>query len=191
MDMNYSLADIASAVRGGGGRDDEGGLLGGDGLLVILLFLLMGGGFGFGGNRVGEAAATTAQLDSAINQQTMTSKLDQLAYGLSTVGYENARLANETQMQAAGIASTNQLAMCQGFGTVNAGIAALANQMQQCCCEIKSQMAQDKIESLQAKVAEQAAAVSNMQQSQFILSQLGRWRSNPPCPDAAYACCGA
>ena len=189
MDMNYSLADIASAVRGGGGGDDEGGLLGGDGLLVILLFLLMGGGFGgFGGNRGGEAAATTAQLDSAINQQTMTSKLDQLAYGLSTAGYENARLANETQMQAAGIASTNQLAMCQGLGTVNAGIAALANQMQQCCCEIKSQMAADKIESLQAKVTEQAAALNNLQQSQYILGQMGKWRGNPPCYDA---CCGA
>ena len=190
MDMNYSLADIASAVRGGGGRDgDGGGLLGGDGLLVILLFLLMGGGFGgFGGNRGGESTATTAQLDSAINQQTMTSKIDQLAYGMSTAGYENARLANESQMQAASIAAQNQLTLCQGFGGVTAGIAALANQMQQCCCEIKSQLAADKIETLQAKVNEQAAALGNMQQSQYILGQLGKWRGNPPCYDA---CCGA
>lgn len=187
---NYSLSDIASAVRGIGGDGD--GLDGGGAWWIILLFLvLFGAGGGWGGRNAptAEGLATEGDLQRGLNQQMTTSKLDQMAYGLSSLGYENAQLANAAQMQAAQLAAQNQLALCQGFGGVNSAIAALGTQMAQCCCEIKSQMSQDKIESLQSKVAEQAAALSNMQQSQFILSQMGRWRSNPPCPDTA--CCMA
>lgn len=188
---NYSLSDIASAVRGIGGDGD--GLDGGGAWWIILLFLVLfgAGGGGWGGRNAptAEGLATEGDLQRGLNQQTTTSKLDQMAYGLSSLGYENAQLANAAQMQAAQLAAQNQLALCQGFGGVNSAIAALGTQMAQCCCEIKSQMSQDKIESLQSKVAEQAAALSNMQQSQFILSQMGRWRSNPPCPDTA--CCMA
>lgn len=180
MDMNYSLGDIAAATRG----MDGDGFGNGGSWWIILLFLVMFGNNGWGGNRgVGEAVATEADVQRGFNQQATTSKLDQLAYGLSDLGYENARLANATQMQSAQLAAQNQLSMCQGFGGVERAIADLGAQMQQCCCDLKSQMAQDKIESLQAKVSEQAAAINNAQQSQFILSQLGRWRSNPPCPD--------
>lgn len=189
MDMNYSLGDIAAAARGMGGFDKDGDDgFGGSWWIILLFLVLFGGGNMFGGGR--NASATEADVQQGFNQQTTTSKLDQLAYGQASAGYEAAQLANATQMQAAQLAAANQLSLCQGFGGVNASIAALGAQMQQCCCEIKSQLAQDKIETLQAKVAEQAAAVSNMQQSQFILSQLGRWRSNPPCADT-YACCGA
>lgn len=185
--MNYSLGDIAAAARGMGGDGDEG--FGGSWWIILLFLVLFGGGGMFGGNRNG-AALTEADMQRGFDQQATVTKLDQLAYGQANAGYENARLANESQMQAAQLAAANQLSLCQGFGGVNASIAALGAQMAQCCCEIKSQLAQDKIETLQAKVAEQAATVSNMQQSQFILSQLGRWRSNPPCADT-YACCGA
>ena len=190
MDMNYSLGDIAAAARGMGGFDKDGDDgFGGSWWIILLFLVLFGGGGMFGGNRNG-TALTEADMQRGFDQSATTTKLDQLAYGQANAGYENARLANESQMQAAQLAAANQLSLCQGFGNVNASIAALGAQMQQCCCEIKSQLAQDKIETLQAKVAEQAAAVSNMQQSQFILSQLGRWRSNPPCADT-YACCGA
>lgn len=177
---NYSLSDIAAATRGMEGE----GWGGGGSWWIILLFLVMfGGGGGFGwGNRDG-GVATEADVQRGFNQQATTSKLDQLAYGQANAGYEVARLVNGVEMQAANIAAQNQMALCQGFGGVNSAIADLGRQMAECCCEIKGQLAQDKIESLQAKVSEQAAAIGNMQQSQFILSQMGRWRSNPPCND--------
>lgn len=177
MDMNYSLGDIAAATRGADGE------WGGGSWWIILLFLVMfgGGGFGGWGNRGGENVATEADVQRGFNQQTTTSKLDQLAYGQANAGYEVARLVNGVEMQAANIAAQNQMALCQGFGGVSSAIADLGRQLQECCCEIKGQLAQDKIESLQAKVSEQAAAINNMQQSQFILGQMGKWRSNPPC----------
>lgn len=189
MDMNYSLADIAQAVRGNGERGG-GGILEGDGILIILLFLLLGGGFGNFGNRGGEGMATEADVQRGFNQQTTTSKLDQLGYGQASAGYETARMINGVERYMAETAAQSQLTMCQGFGGVSAAIADLGRQMQQCCCDIKSTLAQDKIESLQAKVTEQAAALGNMQQSQFILSQMGRWRSNPPCPENVGCGCG-
>ena len=184
MDMNYSLGDIAAAARGMGGEDNDFG----GSWWIILLFLVMFGGGGFGwGNRNG---VTEGDVQRGFDQSATTTKLDQLAYGQANAGYENARLVNGVEMQAANIAAQNQMALCQGFGGVNAAIADLGRQMAQCCCDIKSTLAQDKIESLQAKVTEQAAALGNMQQSQFILSQMGKWRSNPPCPDNVGCGCG-
>lgn len=178
MDMNYTLGDLAAATRGA--NDDWGG--GGSWWIVLLFLVMFGGGNGLGwGNRGG--GATEGDVQRGFDQQTTTSKLDQLAYGQANAGYEAARLANATQMQAANLAAQNQLSLCQGFGGVNSAIADLGRQMQQCCCDIKSQMAQDKIESLQAKVSEQAAALNNVSQTNYLLSQMGRWRSNPPCPD--------
>lgn len=180
MDTNYSLGDIAAATRGA--NDDWGG--GGSWWIVLLFLVMFGGGNGLGwGNRGGEQAATVGELERGFNQQAVVGKLDQLAYGQASAGYEAARMANGVEMQAANLAAQNQLALCQGFGGVNSAIADLGRQMQQCCCDIKSQMAQDKIESLQAKVSEQAAALNNVSQTNYLLSQMGRWRSNPPCPD--------
>lgn len=185
MDMNYSLGDIAAAARGMGGEDNDFG----GSWWIILLFLVMfgGGGFGGWGNRNG---VTEGDVQRGFDQSATTTKLDQLAYGQANAGYENARMINGVEMQAAQLAAQNQLSLCQGFGGVNAAIADLGRQMAQCCCDIKSTLAQDKIESLQAKVTEQAAALGNMQQSQFILSQMGRWRSNPPCTDNVGCGCG-
>ena len=178
MDMNYTLGDLAAATRGA--DNDWGG--GGSWWIVLLFLVLFGGGNGVGwGNRGG--GASEADVQRGFDQQATTSKLDQLAYGQANMGYETARLVNGVEMQAAQLAAQNQLALCQGFGGVNSAIADVARQVAECCCEIKGQLAQDKIESLQAKVSEQAAVIGNMRQSQYILDQMGRWRSNPPCSD--------
>lgn len=177
MDMNYTLGDIAAATRG---ADGEWG--GGGSWWIILLFLVMFGGNGFGWGNRGNGV-TEGDVQRGFDQQATVSKLDQLAYGQANMGYETARMINGVEMQAAQLAAQNQLALCQGFGGVNSAIADLGRQMAECCCEIKSQLAQDKIESLQAKVSEQAAVIGNMQQSQYILGQMGKWRSNPPCSD--------
>ncbi len=114
---NYSLSDIKAATEGG-----NDGMFGGGSwavVLIILFLIIMMGGGGWG-NRVGDGGvATQGEVQRGFDQQTTTSKLDQLAYGLASSGYETANLVN-------GVNTT----MMQGFNEA-------ARQLSECCCTIQ------------------------------------------------------
>lgn len=98
MDGTYNLADIAAVTRG------NEGMFGGEGgffwiFALLLLPMLSGGGGWFGNGR--EAVATNADVQRGFDQQTTTSKLDQLAYGLSNLGYETLNNFNALERQMA------------------------------------------------------------------------------------------
>lgn len=113
---NFSLSDIAAVTEG-----REGGMFGGSwAVVLIILFLIIMMGGGWNGNRNGGGGvATEEEVQRGFNQQTTTSKLDQLAYGLASSGYENARIAN-------GISTT----MLEGFNEA-------ARQLAECCCTMQ------------------------------------------------------
>ena len=75
----YNLSDIAAVT---GNRSGDGMFGDGNGWWIILLFLFAGwGGRGFGGFGGGAGSeagwATQADVRSAVDQQTLISKLDQ------------------------------------------------------------------------------------------------------------------
>lgn len=113
---NYSLSDIKAATEGG-----NDGMFGGGSwavvLIILFLIIMMGGGWG---NRAGDGGvATQGEVQRGFDQQTTTSKLDQLAYGLASSGYETANLVN-------GVNTT----MMQGFNEAS-------RQLSECCCTIQ------------------------------------------------------
>lgn len=124
----YSLSDIAAVS----GRNNDG-LFGGDnGWWIILLFLFAGwggNGFGFGGGRGGYGNPVSQEdVRSAVDQQTLISKLDQQTYGLADSTYA---LNNAITTGFHGV----DTAICNlGYNT-QAGFNALATQMGSCCCE--------------------------------------------------------
>lgn len=67
----YTLGDLAAVTK-----SSTGGMsgVGSDGLWVFALLILLfgGGGFGFGGNRVGEAYATQADVQRAVDLNQLT-----------------------------------------------------------------------------------------------------------------------
>ena len=52
--------------------------------------------------------------------------------------------------------------------------------MQSCCCEIKTQMLQDRLDAAERSNLAKDNQLSNYDQTQTILGQLGRWVANPP-----------
>lgn len=93
----------------------------------------------------------------------------------------NTNLVNAIQ----GFNSVNQ-SVVQGFNGVNQNIqsqtnqlaqsiASLGAQMDQCCCSIKTQMLQDRLSDAQTLIASQNAQISNANQSQYLLGQMGRF----------------
>lgn len=162
MDSNFSLSDL-KAVMGEGGN----GLI-----WLIVLFLFLGGGFGVGGRG---NAVTQQDLSSAIAAQ--TSAMNQQAILLSSANnnYETARQIDTLGVNA--IQGFNQISMAiaQGFAAQGAAIAQLGYNLDQCCCALKTQMLQDRLADTQFALNAAQNQISNANQTQYILSQLGKY----------------
>ena len=121
----------------GGGYGSGNGFFGNDWAWIVIL-LLFGygsrgfGGFGggFGGGSCGTPCATQADVRSAVDQQTLISKLDQQTYGLADSTYA---LNNAITNGFFGVQSS----LCQGFNGISREVA-------DCCCSTKSAIADVK-----------------------------------------------
>lgn len=89
------------------------------------------------------------------------------------------QLLNELMAMMNGFNNVNS-SLCQGFGGVQESINNLSHQMEQCCCNLKTQMMQDKYDALKTQYDQSLQAISNSVQTHNILSQLGRYYTNPP-----------
>ena len=161
-------------------RDNEG--FGGNSFFWVfaLLILMFGGnGFGWGGNN-------SNNLADQMNQGFTNQQLQAIALSSANNNYETARLisqqTNELQQQN----NTNLINAIQGFNQVNLNlqnqtnvlaqqIAALDAKLATCCCDIKTQMLQNRYEDERAANVALRNDISNFQQSQYILGQTGRW----------------
>lgn len=139
---------------------------------IFALLLLAGGNFGgFGGN----GAASLADLQASQNAQSNAFQLQSLANSIADqnaqmIQQNNANLVNAIQgFNNLGLQIMNQTNV---LGTKLDGLSA---QMSSCCCEIKTQMLQDRLSDTQAKLVTAQNAIDNANQSQYILSQLGRF----------------
>ena len=139
-------------------------------LAIIFLFAMMGGGFGFGGNR-GPAPASSDQVAQGFNNQNM----QQILLSSANNNYETAQLiaglGNTLQQQN----NTNLINAIQGFNAINLSIQNLGAQLDSCCCKIQTTMLQNRYEDERAKNVALQGEISNFQQSQYILGQMGRW----------------
>ena len=118
---NYSLSDIAAVTDG---KHNYDGMDGGW-FWIVVLFLFM---FGFGRNGVADGALTRAELADGFNFQDINGQLRGITNGICDGFYAQ----NTTMLQGF---NGLQSGLCQSFAGVNAGIANLGYQMQNCCCE--------------------------------------------------------
>lgn len=161
MDNNYSLADLA-AVKGDG-MSGGGSLL----FFLVILFLFMGGNGGW--NNGG------ANLNNALNDQTSLLNQQQILMSSLNNNYETAQLINNQTNAMLQQNSTNLINAIQGFNQVNQKIDQLGYHLDQCCCEIKTQMLQNRLDDANAALVAAQGAISNANQSQYLLSMLGKY----------------
>ena len=161
---------------------DRGNMFGGDSAffwIFALLILAGGGNFGFGANN-------NYVTNSDLNAQTTHNQLSNLAVETSNNNYETARLISEQTNQMLQQNNANLINAIQGFNNlgqqiqnqtnvISSQIMGLSSQLNQCCCDIKTQMLQDRLADTQAKLVTAQTAIDNANQSQYILSQLGRF----------------
>lgn len=160
-------------------RDSSDGFMNSWVWVFFLFFLLAwgGNGMGFGGNGNG---LTQAELQAGLYHQTTDNNL-------------RAIMENQCDLTKEILENRydSQIAMCQNFATVNANITDLGYRMQQCCCDLKSQMLQDKYDATLNELNLARIVASNQNQSQYLLGQIGNFYINPSVnPYTCYNSCG-
>lgn len=110
-------------------QDRDDGMFGGNSSWIFFLFFLMawgGNGFGFGGNVAGQGALTRAELYDGFTMNNIERQIQGVQQGLCDGFYSQ----NTTMLQGFNEVGRE---LCTGFNGVQAAIANLGYQQQQCC----------------------------------------------------------
>jgi len=150
---------------------DNNGFEGNGFFWVFALLILMFGGNGgwFGGN------SNTTALSDQMNQGFTNQQLQAIALSSANNNYETAQLINNLQGTLMQQNNTNLINAIQGFNSVNISLQNLQAKLDTCCCDIKTTMMNKWYEDERAKVVSLQNDISNYNQSQYILSQMGRY----------------
>ena len=154
--------------------------------------------------------ATTNDVASGFNNSAVLSSLNDIKLGqANAINYNNQGFAGLNTSMLTGFHGVDNAICTLGYQT-QAGFNQLSNQLGSCCCEIKGAIADvkyaderntcniinainagnqrladmytnDKIDTLNRKLATAEAQLSNQAQSAYIVSQLRQ-----PCPIPAY-----
>lgn len=189
--MNEGLSNAEVALMAGNRNGFGDG--NGNGLLWFFALLLLGFGNGFGG---GNASQQTTNLYEGLATQTMQGQLGDLGLQIANGNYATAQAINDQTNAMLQQNNTNLINAIQGFNAVNQAltnqtnqlsgqISALGAQLSSCCCEIKTQMLQDKYERTQSELDNARNQANLAQQSQYMLGQMGRWVAWTPEGSAA------
>ena len=152
---------------------------------IFALLILAGGGFGNGWGGNGNYV-TQADLTAGLNNNATQAQLQQIALSSANNNYETARLISDQTNQMLQQNNTNLINAIQGFNQVNVNltnqtnvlaqqIMALDSKLSSCCCEIKTQMLQDRLDAAERQNVALQGVIDNANQSQYLLGQLGRF----------------
>lgn len=170
---------------------DRDGMMNGGGALfwIFALLILAGGNFGFGGNRgPGPDVATKEFVQDSVNNQATQTGLRDILLSSANNNYETAQLIMSQNSQMMQQNNTNLINALQEINQLGSKIDQLGYNMDRCCCEIKTQMLQNRLDDAQAALVAAQNVISNANQSQYILSQLGRFVAwNPSGTQASVA----
>jgi hypothetical protein len=166
-----TASDVLGIVNAEGRNTDSFGGAGWIILLFIFILAIGGGNFGWGGNNSGIGVAELQnQIQTGFNFNDVGDKLDGITNGICTLGYNSLQNANNVTQ-----------AMNTGFDAVNMNINNLSHEVAQGFCSLKTQMLQDKYDTVSRELVQAQNALSNNAQSQYILGQIGTYYTNPPC----------
>ena len=168
----------------------------------LIIAILFGGGFGgLGGNRGPVPMpmpnyATVQDVNEAVSNQATQNGIRDVLLSSANNNYETARLMDNQTMQLVNQNNTNLINAIQGFNNLGQQIMNQTNvlgskldqlgfQMESCCCSIKTLIKDNQIADLTNQLNQANNVAVNSAQSQYLLSQMGKWVANAPAAAAA------
>ena len=176
--MDSSITPVMPVGGGMGGFGDGSAFF-----WIFALLILAGGGFGgfgFGNRGPAPDVATKDFVLGAVDNQTTQATLNQIALSSANNNYETAQLISAQTRDYMQSNYANQINVVQGFNQIQSQIANLGARMDSCCCEIKTQLLQDKYDSAVRELAKAQNEAVNAAQSQYLLGVMGKWVANAP-----------
>ena len=159
----------------------------------LIIAILFGGGNGFFGGNRGPMPnfATTQDVNEAVNNQATQQGLQNVLLSSANNNYETAQLISGQTMQLMNQNNTNLINAIQGFNNIGQQIMNQTNvlgskldqlgfQMENCCCSIKTLIKDNQIADLTNQLNQANNIAVNSAQSQYLLSQMGKWVANAP-----------
>ena len=178
MDNSNEFATGYAVGRDTNGNCNNGygnGMFGNDWAWIIILLLFGWGRNGFGGygggygNSCGTPCATQADVRSAVDQQTLISKIDQQTYGIAdtftalnntlnnnfrgidnaicTLGYQGAQHANNLSAQLADCCCKTQTNIERNTNQGILNTNAIQQQINSCCCDLEKMNMQNRFDA--------------------------------------------
>ena len=149
--------------------------------IFALLFLNQNG---WGGNNY--RGVTDAELNASQNAQTNQLMLNGIQNQMAQNQVTSLQAMNAQTDTLINQNNANLINAIQGFNNLGMQITNQTNQlsaqmmqmsakMDECCCSIKTQMLQNRLDDANAKIVEQRNEISNLQQTQTILNTIGRF----------------
>lgn len=159
----------------------------------LIIAILFGGGNGlFGGGRGPMPNFATVQdVNQAVDNQATQASLQNVLLSSANNNYETAQLISGQTMQLMNQNNTNLINAIQGFNNIGQQIMNQTNvlgskldqlgyQMENCCCSIKTLIKDNQIADLTNQLNQANNVAVNSAQSQYLLSQMGKWVANAP-----------
>lgn len=155
MDAGYSLSDVAAAT--GNGMNGFGG----EGLWIFaLLILLFGGSFGgFGG----ASALSQADLQRAVDLNSIQEGQSAINQNVQRVAYENMVATKDAQLTNLQEIRDNGALITSGNANIINNLTSLQGMMQNCCCDLKQTVMENRYLDAQNTAAINANTTASMQ----------------------------
>lgn len=151
----------------------------------LIIAILFGGGNFFGRGGAMPNAATTQDVNDAVNNSATQSGIRDILLSSANNNYEVARLIDNQTMFLSNQNNTNQLAAINGFNAIQQQIAGLSAQMNECCCSIKTMMLENRLQDTQIALQDTQRKSELADQTAAILATMGKWVANAPATTAA------
>ena len=154
-------------------------------LIIAVIFGWGNGGVG-GNNATLAGYATMADVNAAINNQSVQNSLNSALLSSANNNYETAQLINNQTAAMMATQNSNLVNAIQGFNQISssvqggfanlsAQISDLGYKMENCCCSIKTMMLENRLQDVQAALVTSQTNNAINAQSQYLLSQLGTY----------------
>lgn len=148
-------------------------------LLWFFAFLFFAGGngglFGNRGPGYGPPPASQQDVNEAVNNQSIQQMLSDLKLETANNNLNTVRAVADQTAFLQNQYNTAQINLIQGFNNLSQRIDQLGFKMESCCCEIKTQMLQQQLDQARANEVRLQTQLDNRDQTQTLLSTMGRW----------------
>ena len=138
--------------------------------LLILLGLFNGGGFGWGGNNNG-VNALNADMQRGFDQQNTMYQTGNILNAVTNGTAQTIAASTANASNAITAIKDGNASLIREFGNVETALTSLAGQMQNCCCDVRTQVMQSDYNGAMRDAATNANFTAQIQSIKDLIQQ--------------------